>query len=88
MRDPPWRHRIGQDIYDGKRHRAIKYTDAGHRPQQDPGGPALWGVQGVLPEQRSGVFCLLVCGAGKRGISGALPRCLVQILWTKNADMD
>ena len=52
--------RLGQDLH--RRPRGAGVAAPGHRhgPQQDPGRPALRGVQGVLPQQPGGVFRLLL----------------------------
>ena len=35
------RHRLGQDFYDGQRHRPGEQADPGDRAEQDAGGAAL-----------------------------------------------
>src|SRR5207245_1137020 len=47
-RRPAWRHRVGQDLHDRQPHRQRGPPDAGDLAEQDPGGPALQRVQGVL----------------------------------------
>ena len=39
-----------KDVYDGQRHPGAEQAYADHRPQQNPGGAALRGVQGIFPE--------------------------------------
>ena len=54
------RHRFGQNLYDGLRHRARAAPNTGHRAQQDAGRAALRRVSRVLSGQRGRVLCLLL----------------------------
>lgn len=54
------RHRFGQNLHDGFRHRARTAPHAGHRPQQDAGRAAVRRVPRVFSGQRGGVFRLLL----------------------------
>jgi hypothetical protein len=47
--DPAGRDRLGQDLHDGQRHRPLRRRP-GAGPQQDAGGPAVFRVPRVLPE--------------------------------------
>jgi hypothetical protein len=44
------RHRLGQDLHGGQRHRPREPADLGHGAQQDAGGAALSRVQGPVPD--------------------------------------
>ena len=57
-----------QDIYDGECHSGIAEADAGHRPQQDACGAALRRIQGDVPGECGGVFCVLIWGQGENRI--------------------
>ena len=62
------RHRLGQDLHHRQRGRQGEAADAGHRPQQDPGGPALRRVQGALPRERRRVLRQLLRLLPARGL--------------------
>ena len=57
---PARRHRLGQDLYRGERHRAARPPDAGPQPQQDPRGTALRRIQELLPRECRRVLRLLL----------------------------
>ena len=65
------RHRLGQDLHHGARHRAGAEADADPGAQQDPGGAALRRDQVVLPEQRRRVFRHLLRLLSARGLRPA-----------------
>ena len=54
------RHRLGQDLHDGQRHRTGQPPDARAGPQQDPCRAALCRIQGVFPKQRGRVLRFLL----------------------------
>ncbi len=56
--DAARRHRLGQDLHDGQRHRAHRPAGARARAEQDARGAALFRVPRVLPEQRGRVLRL------------------------------
>ena len=56
--DAARRHRLGQDLHDGQRHRADRPAGARARAEQDARGAALLRVPRVLPEQRGRVLRL------------------------------
>ena len=66
--DPARRHRLGQDLHHGQGGRDHQPADPGAVPQQDPGGAALPGVQGVLPVQRRRVLRLVLRLLPARGL--------------------
>ena len=66
------RDRLGQDLHGRLRDRQDQPPDAGARPQQDAGGPALPGVQGVLPDERRRVLRLLLRLLPARGVRPAV----------------
>ena len=61
-----------QDIHDGPDHPAAPEADAGPRPQQDAGGPAVQRVPGVLPGQRRRVLRQLLRLLPAGGVPPAL----------------
>ena len=56
--DAARRHRLGQDLHDGQRHRAHRPAGARARAEQDARRAALFGVPRVLSEQRGRVLRL------------------------------
>ena len=65
------RHRLGQDLHHGARHRQRAAADADPRAQQDPGRAALRRDEGVLPEQRRRVLRQLLRLLPARGLRPA-----------------
>ena len=61
VRDFAGRHGIRQDVHHGQRHPGAEQAHAGHRAQQDAGGPALRRVQGIFPGKCGRIFRILVC---------------------------
>ena len=57
-----------QDVYDGECHSGITEANPCHRPQQDVGSTALWRIQGDVPGECGGAFCVLIWGQGENRI--------------------
>ena len=66
--DAAGRHRLGQDLHDGQRHRPHRPAGAGDRAQQDAGGAALLRDARVLPGERRRVLRLLLRLLPARGL--------------------
>ena len=60
--------RLGEDVHRRQGHRLPQPADARALPQQDAGGAALPGVQGVLPRQRGRVLRLVLRLLPARGV--------------------
>ncbi len=61
-------HRLGQDVHDGQRDRAIWAAGPGHVAQQDAGRSALCRVQGVLSQERGPLLRQLLRLLPARGL--------------------
>ena len=54
------RHGVGQDVHRGQRHCRGEQAHAGAEPQQDAGGTALRGDEGLLPKQCRRLLCIIL----------------------------